>query len=432
VLYGHTGEVYQLAFTPDSSRLLSGSADSTLRVWDVKTGQCVRIVQGYAVSFYDLDWSPDGTHLISGGTDGLVTIWDVSGETPPRVLHGHTWVVSGVRWSPNGRYLSSCGWDMVARLWNQTTYACVHMFEDSSTILDSVAWSPDGSLLACGTYQRGVLVWDVAARNLRWVGQIHQTISHVAWSPNGTRLVGAGSDGNIYLWEGADGTGQAQAGRDLPTADPLRSVVPLRISTSLEAHQGRITSVVWSPDGTQLASSGDSRGSGELFVWDAKTGERVRTFAGSAISALAWSHSRTGTVGVVRGYDPMPQPDPKPVPCTTGVRNSPYSPRGDLLISGDSDGMLRWWDVETAECVSMQAAHQGTIRSLRVSSDGKWLASCGDDGTITIWNLISFELVRTLRLDRPYERMNITGIRGLTEAQHASLRALGAIGDFES
>jgi len=55
------------------------------------------------------------------------------------------------------------------------------------------------------------------------------------------------------------------------------------------------------------------------------------------------------------------------------------------------------------------------------------LASCGDDGAITLWNLESGEQLRTLRRDRPYERLTITGIRGLTEAQKATLRALGAI-----
>jgi WD40 repeat protein/serine/threonine protein kinase len=387
VLHGHTDEVYQLAFTPDSNRLLSGSADNTLRVWDVKTGQCVRTIQGYAISFYDLDWSPNGTNLISGGTDGVVIIWDVNEETPPRVLRGHTRVVSGVSWSSNGKYLSSCGWDSVVRLWNPTTHACVHMFEDPSTMLTSVAWSPDGSLLACGTYQRGVLMWDVTTHTLRWVRQTHLIISHVAWSPNGMQLVGTGNDSHIYLWEGTDGTLQGR----------------------LEAHQGRIMSVVWSPDGTQLASSGDCRGSGELFVWDVQSGKRVRTFASNVVSALAWA----GTVGVA--------------PCSADLHN-PHGFRRDLLISGGCDGTLCWWDVETTECVSKRTAHQGMIRSLKVSPDGKWLASCGDDGAITIWNLRSCELVRTLRLDRPYERMNITGIRGLTEAQYASLRALGAIG----
>jgi WD40 repeat protein len=99
------------------------------------------------------------------------------------------------------------------------------------------------------------------------------------------------------------------------------------------------------------------------------------------------------------------------------------------LISGDSDGMLRWWDVKTGECLIVRAAG-GAIRSLKASRDGRWLASCGDDGeTVTIWDLGSGEHLRTLRQNRPYERLDITGIRGLNEAQKASLRALGAIED---
>jgi len=77
----------------------------------------------------------------------------------------------------------------------------------------------------------------------------------------------------------------------------------------------------------------------------------------------------------------------------------------------------------------MRAAHQGTVLSLRKSPDGKLLASCGDDGAIHIWELKSGEHVRTLRRDRPYERLTIMGIQGLTQAEIATLRALGAVED---
>ena len=378
-LLGHTGEVYRLAFAPDSRLLLSGSADSTLRVWDVESRQCLHVIAGYAVSLCDLDWSPDGTHLVSGGSDALVTIWDLSEETPPQVLHGHTWIVLGAGWSPDGRFVASGGWDTTIRLWDTTSGLCVQGFAGPRAVLLCIAWSPDGSLLACGTHQQGVQVWDMATRSLRWVGQPYQTMFiSLAWSPDGTCLAAGNDDGSVYLWEGTNGTPRKR----------------------LQGHHGSVNKVVWSPDGTQLTSASSS---GELFVWDIQSVGTVacpcpvQTFAGHAgvVYALAWSRD------------------------------------GNRLISGGSEGLLRWWSVESGECISVQAAHQGMIRSIKVSPDGKSLGSCGDDGAIKIWDMCSGglapPLLRTLRHNRPYERLNITGIQGLNEAEIASLQALGAV-----
>ena len=140
---------------------------------------------------------------------------------------------------------------------------------------------------------------------------------------------------------------------------------------------------------------GGSGARGELFVWEARSGERLYTLSepNAVVQALAWS------------------------------------PSGTQLLSGGSDGMLRWWDLKRGECVRVRKAHQGAVQSLKRSPDGTRLASCGDDGAINVWELESGERLRMLRRDRPYERLDISGVRGLTDAQRATLRALGAIED---
>ena len=373
VLQGHTAIVYDLTFTPDSRSLLSGSADGTIRLWDIESGRRVRMIGGYVGSLFDLDWSPDGRLLASGGADALVTLWDGASGTLLSVLRGHRWNVQGVAWSPDGRLLASTGYDSM-RLWDTVTGVCLQVLQDpdsTDTVFQGLAWSPDGYLLACGSFLRGVQVWDMTTRARRWVGQTQPTrIRRVAWSPDGTQLVGGGDDGSVYVWDTTDGTQRQR----------------------LVGHNGVVMSVAWSPDGMRLASADSGRGDGEIFVWEAKSGERVRALAEPA-SAVAWS------------------------------------PGGELLISGGSDGRLRWWEVQSGQCVRVQEAHQGTVQALKVSPDGSRLASCGDDGAIVLWDLYSGEQFQMLRRDRPYERLNITGIRGLSAAQKASLHALGAFED---
>ncbi|HEX6557122.1 MAG TPA: NB-ARC domain-containing protein [Ktedonobacteraceae bacterium] len=380
VLQGHSAIVYSLAFTPDSRHLLSGGDDGTLRLWEVERAQCERVMQGSVATLYDLDWRPDGRQVASSGTDTLVTIWDVAGGrggTPRGVLRGHRRDVYGVAWSPDGGLLASSGWDHTIRLWDPATGSCLQILGDPdnpNTVFFGVAFSRDGKLLASGTFQQGVQVWNLSTRSLRWADRTHATLHRrVAWSPDDTRVAAGGDDGSVYMWEATAGTLQRQ----------------------LAGHQGAVMSVAWSPDGSRLASGGSGRGGGELFVWDVHSGKPMQAFKGlpGVVSALSWV------------------------------------PSGEVVVSGGSDGRLRWWDVQSAgglECVRVQEAHQGTVQALKMSPDGSRLASCGDDGAIQLWDLESGESLQTLRRDRLYERLNITCIRGLTEAQQASLRALGA------
>ena len=75
VLRGHVQSVYELAWSGDSRMIVSGSADSTLKLWSVETKKLVNDLPGHGDEVYTVDWSPDSQKGVSGGKDKLLRIW---------------------------------------------------------------------------------------------------------------------------------------------------------------------------------------------------------------------------------------------------------------------------------------------------------------------------------------------------------------------
>jgi WD40 repeat protein len=191
-------------------------------------------------------------------------------------------------------------------------------------------------------------------------------ISAVAISRSGQYWAAASKRGEVRVWR--------EAGQTLHLV--------------WQAHTDMVTSIAFSPHERTLATGSWD---GALKLWDVASG------------ALLWS-----------GWH------------TKGITCLAFAPAGDLLASGGLDATVRLWEAQRGTPPE-ELPHPGLVFSLAWSPDGQRLASCGDDGAIQVWDLASGELLRTLRRDRPYERLDISGVKGLTDAQRATLLALGAI-----
>jgi WD40 repeat protein len=104
-----------------------------------------------------------------------------------------------------------------------------------------------------------------------------------------------------------------------------------------------------------------------------------------------------------------------------------FSPAGGQIVSSSDDQTIRLWDVHSGQELGLLRGHADWVRSVVFSPDGSRIISGSEDQTIRLWDTHSGKCLKTFRPDRPYERMNITGVTGLTEAQKATLKALGAI-----
>jgi Prp8 binding protein len=190
--------------------IVSGSDDSTAKLWDTREKRCVQTIQHKfpvtAVSFND-----SGDHIFTGGLDNVIRMWDLrkAGVTT-LTLSGHEDTVSGLALSPDGNYILSNAMDNTVRIWDvrpfalgdrnvKTFHGALHNFEKN---LLRCNWSPDGNRITAGSSDRFVYVWDTTSRRILYKLPGHAgSVNEVIFHPKEPIIASCSSDRNIYLGE---------------------------------------------------------------------------------------------------------------------------------------------------------------------------------------------------------------------------------------
>ncbi|KIK35353.1 hypothetical protein CY34DRAFT_587273, partial [Suillus luteus UH-Slu-Lm8-n1] len=119
-LRGHTHSVTSVSFSPDGTRIVTGSWDNTVRLWDAGTGQPVgEPLRGHTSPVTSVSFSLDGTRIVTGSWDNTVRLWDAGTRKPVgEPLRGHTHSVTSVSFSPDGTRIVTGSSDRTVRLWD--------------------------------------------------------------------------------------------------------------------------------------------------------------------------------------------------------------------------------------------------------------------------------------------------------------------------
>jgi hypothetical protein len=147
ILKGHSDGVTSVAFSPDDARLASGSFDKTVKVWDARTGQELHTLKGHTSGVFSVGFSPDGPRLASGSNDLTVKVWDARTGQELHTLKGHTSGVFSVAFSPDGQRVVSRDPNGEAIVWDVTNGQRLNEPVPKALAGGSTR-SPDGRLFA--------------------------------------------------------------------------------------------------------------------------------------------------------------------------------------------------------------------------------------------------------------------------------------------
>lgn len=193
-----------IAFSPKGDILASGSVERVVKLWDIRTGECLATLEGHEYPVLSLAFSPDGTELVSGSGDTTLMTWDLENHTRLHHMKGHGFYVVTCDWDPQGNRIVSGSVDANICEWDANSGEMIHRHNEHRAAVQQVRFTPDGSQLASGSSDLHMILWNSSSTPMKveHILRGHSTeVRALSFSEDGKYLASGSSDKTIYLWD---------------------------------------------------------------------------------------------------------------------------------------------------------------------------------------------------------------------------------------
>jgi len=200
ILQGHNDSIWSIAFSSDSTKIVSGSSDRTVKIWNSQTGECLKTFYGYTRPILSVAFSPDGKTIASCAGHSIIKFWDIlTGECKGTIQERASYII---RFNFNGLILVSGQTTGIVNLWDIETGECIETLGRFGTPIISIACSYDGRFIAYGSYDGIVNIWDIKNRqSIEVLQEKFSSIWSLAFSSD-SNFLGIGRDREKFqVWD---------------------------------------------------------------------------------------------------------------------------------------------------------------------------------------------------------------------------------------
>lgn len=378
----HDNDVIAVRFNLKGDKLVTAGKDGDIKIWDVATGkQILSIKVPSEEDIYSAGFSDDGKILASGGTDKIIRLWNTTDGKLLRELSGHTGDIHFV--GIGGDLIGSESSQPIVEIWDTEKGELVRTLKGYSDEIDDVVLSPDRKLLATTDDSGIVKIWEVSSGKQKFEFNKEREVK-VVFSGDSTKIVGLGG-GQYYI--------------------SSKTFAPRHIK-------------IWSlKDGSETYSSD----------FEAKT--VYQDTLAVSFSAKWLSIKADATLFLLNTETKQPPLQLREKFYSYGEKVE-FSPDGRYLVSGDNDGSIEVWSVETEKLITVLRGHTAQITNLNFHPNGNILLSQSSDGTTRFWDLQNKrELGKLLLLDE--QDWAVISPEGLYDSSSEARKLINFVIGFE-
>ncbi|MEL6398511.1 MAG: AAA family ATPase [Cyanobacteria bacterium J06626_4] len=457
-LTSRLGTVAYLPGVPPNSlrAVVIGRDEGQLVIWDLTSERPLKVMQEPCDLFMTLTLSPNGRYLAASDISNTVSVWEVDSRARLYQISATSAPVESLVFSPDSRELMTGGDYMVQR-WHAYSGQCLRIWRSDRHPAKKLALATHPLRLLSYHDDQTVRCWQHAAERQRWLPQARLQLPDgslaelMATSQSGHYWAVGTAAGQIAIWDchrslwldwsmrlpkSITALAFDQAGTLLAAGDMTGTVALWDLSNRVfcwqqqQTHTDPVMALAFTPDGQRLYSGSRDRTiqgwdvQGQAIAQLSNHRRRVHTLCVSADGDYLYSGSYDGTVRCWQLSDHT---------CVnTWQKQDLYiheialdEQHRPVVLMSDTQ-TVELWELDTDTCRATFTPHAEANWHISTSPDGQAIACASQNGDINIWSLATGQKQGQLRVDRPYEGMQIGGSQGLTDSERQMLYSLGA------